>query len=381
MKNRRICLFTAHSPLVGGGGANFRSLISNLPELTIDWYYLANNKATGYERGYLGKGFMGDRIDKDVWQTGLMLSGMHLSSIDRIVQKLISIECDAYWIVSHNEGIRVALELSTVQNARPVHLTVNDDWSGSLCARSTRYRLFGSLADRMTRKVLKAVTSFDVTSRGMQTYYENISGRKGDISHRYITKDSLTSSASLPAQNSGRIKIGHIGSVYNKDVFFQFIDLMQLFSKESNVDFELCMWGWGGHINEIPNHLRNHVTSLANLPESQVIPQLAQCTFVYAMYPMDKRSNLFSRTSMPTKLSSYIQAGRPILGHGPADSSLAEFLHSTNTGVLWENIDKTDGLNAIVKLLRLEVDQCCWEFARGRYYGEANLATMRKVLL
>src|ERR1700744_6376060 len=102
---------------------------------------------------------MGGRFIKDVLQTRKMLSNGKILLIDNLVQKLIQIECDEYWIVSHNEGIRVAIELARRQN-RPVHLTVHDDWAGALCARSIRYRFMSGLAKKMTVQVLKAVSSF-----------------------------------------------------------------------------------------------------------------------------------------------------------------------------------------------------------------------------
>ncbi|MBD2753310.1 glycosyltransferase family protein [Spirosoma validum] len=377
--SRRICLFTAHSPLIGGGSANFRSLIENLPGISVDWNYLAPKKASGYEDGYLGLGFMGGRIDDDIWQTWQMLSGKRLPAIDSIVNHLLETDCDAYWIVSHNEGIRIALELVKRQHNRPVHLTINDDWAGAICARSMRYRFMAGLAKRMTIDVLKKVTSFDVTSKGMQDYYKRLSGRIGEISHRYIPSDAIRKLSKPLESNSKQLKVGHIGSVYDKNDFFEFIRLVKQISHQIGLEPEINMWGWHIVPAEIPNELRDHIKLHATLPESEIIPQLAECSFVYSMYPMNRRMRIFSQTSMPTKLSSYVQAGRPIFGHGPADSSLAEFLQTTGTGVLWSTTKAQDGMDMLAKLMELDVSLEHWEFARKRYYGEENVAAMRRI--
>jgi hypothetical protein len=68
MSNQKICLFTAHSPYMGGGGTILRSFIDNLTEFSISWHYLADNAIIGAEKEYLGRGLMND---------GLSLSCLH----------------------------------------------------------------------------------------------------------------------------------------------------------------------------------------------------------------------------------------------------------------------------------------------------------------
>jgi hypothetical protein len=41
------------------------------------------------------------------------------------------------------------------------------------------------------------------------------------------------------------------------------------------------------------------------------------------MYPAGRKYELFRRTSLPIKVSTYVQAQRPIFAHTPADSTLA----------------------------------------------------------
>ncbi|OJW75075.1 hypothetical protein [Spirosoma sp. 48-14] len=376
---KNICLFTAHSPLIGGGSANFRSLIENLSSINVIWKYIDHKAAKGFEDGYMGTGFMGGRVDHDIWFTWKMLSGKKVELIDTIVNNLLEIDCDAYWIVSHNEGIRVAVELARRQQIRPVHVTINDDWAGAICARSIRYRFMATLANQMTINVLKSATTFDVTSRGMQDYYKQLSGRTGEISHRYIPSQALSHVSESHDIKSHRLKVGHIGSLYDKEDFFQFVKLVKQVAIQQGSQLEIHMWGWKVQEDQIPEEFRTSIITHATLPESQVIPQLAACDFVYAMYPMNQRMRIFSQTSMPTKISSYVQAGRPIFGHGPADSSLAEFLQATGTGVLWSTTNKQDGLALIQKLMGLKLTNDHWQYARERYYGEENITAMRRV--
>ena len=86
-------------------------------------------------------------------------------------------------------------------------------------------------------------------------------------------------------------------------------------------------------------------------------------------------------TSLPTKLTSYVQAGRPIFGHGPNDSTLADFIRDTNSGVLWSDRNKHSGMLALSKIMALRPSVRQWQVTREKYFGENNLDTIRRALL
>jgi hypothetical protein len=83
------------------------------------WYYIGSGPVAGYESGYLGTALMGGPMLKDITQTRKMLNGGKLPFIDELSQKLLNIDCDGYWIVSHNEGLRIAIELSASKPSGP----------------------------------------------------------------------------------------------------------------------------------------------------------------------------------------------------------------------------------------------------------------------
>ena len=377
---KKICLFTAHSPLNGGGATIIRSLVDNLPDYSIDWTYISHKPVLGFENGYLGSGIMGGKIVTDIWQTYRMLKLSKLSAIDRIVAQLLAIDCETYWIISHNEGIRVAFELSRIQKTRPVHLTFHDDWAGAICARSNRYRFLARLAHKLTVNALKVATSFDVISQGMQSYYYRISRRQGEVCHRFLPELINNGLSMSKKRIHSEIHIGHIGSIYDVSVLVKFLTVANHFAETNSQSVIFHAWGSHLPINRIPKPLRKCIIFHDNMPEDIVIVELMKCDFVYAMYPLKSDLLLFAQTSLPTKLSSYTQSRRPILGHGPADSSLAHFLQTTGTGILWNGISEADGVKALNRVLSLSVDIDTWQTARTNYFGEANLQVMCKVL-
>jgi len=379
MEKRKICLFTAHTPTAGGGAAILRSLIANLPQLDITWCYIGSKAVAGYEEGYLGQALMGGPIVKDFVQTRKMLNTGNIPFIDSLIEKLLAIDCDGYWIVSHNEGLRVATELSLRQQARPVHMTVHDDWAGALCARSVRYRLMAGAAQRLTVTALKTVLSLDVISAGMRCYYQELSGRVAEVCHRYLPEESILPSNEII--NNTEAVVGHIGSIYDKKDLFAFMYLLKDFYQQQGRKFRLNMWGCHINLSDVNPDLQEYIHFFNTLPEEKIIPELAKCDFVYCMYPLNNALHVFSKTSLPTKLSSYLQAARPIFGHGPSDSTLAEFLTTTKLGGMWSIKDKKEGLKILEQITKLNPPAAEWQAARKKYFGENNLQVMLKALI
>lgn len=379
MTKRKICLFTAHSPKVGGGAAILRSLIANLPQFDITWYYIGSQPIDGYENGYLGTALMGGPLLKDITQTWAMLRSGDHAFINSLINKLLALDCDAYWIVSHNEGLRVATELSYRQTDRPVHMTVHDDWAGALCARSVRYRLMGGAAQKLTVATLKAVHSFDVISTGMRAHYLQLAGREGAVCHRYLPESAIQNTQP-PSAGDGKILIGHIGSIYDQKDLFEFLATAKGFYQSIKKTVLLQMWGCHLNMADVPQDLQANIQFNNTLPEDKVIPELAKCHMVYCMYPVNTALRIFSKTSLPTKLSSYLQAARPIFGHGPADSTLGEFLATTKLGRMWSDGSNIQGRRALEALAALQPPHQQWQEARRRYFGEHNLAVMDKAL-
>lgn len=376
----RICLFTAHSPNIGGGSVIIKSLIKGLPELDINWNYLAESPSIGYEVGFMGPGIMGSSLFKDVYQTFLMLSGRSVNRINEIVKQLLATECDSFWIVSHNEGIRVAIELTRLQNKRPVHLTVHDDWAGALCARSIRYKFMARLADKMTILALTVVTSVDVISKGMRDYYLKISNRKAEICHRYLELNSIGSFNHLFPLDESQLVVGHIGSIYKNSDLAEFLSLLANYGKLKGIKVVLNMWGYHASKKDIPDKFKDLIKINDHLSEDKAIIELSKCNFVYSMYPQNAQLQIFGKTSLPTKLTSYVQACRPIFGHGPSDSTLADFLKDTDTGVMWTSNNIEKGLELIEKLRTTRDNKLNWIKARDNYFGPQNLKVMTSAL-
>jgi len=376
-KRPKVCLFTAHSPTGGGGGAVLRSLVLHLSaELDIDWRYLAPFRDDALPAGWLGKPLMGSGNPlHDIVETAGILVGSRVKRWAEIVGSLRSADCEAYWIVSHNEGLGVARDLAKL-SGRPVHLTVHDDWAGALCARSRRYHLFSALADRLSGKVLRSVRSVDVISQGMREYYVKKFGVDTNVVHRCIAR--------IPVADHGRskdqLRVGHLGSLYSKDDFIVFLKVLRSLARKECLHAKVVLWGPNLKSSDIPSSLSEFVEFRPTTDENAVIADLQSCQFAYAAYPFTRRLQCFARTSLPTKISTYVAAQCPILGHAPSDSTLATFLRQTKVGVAWHDLAPDHGVNAIKSVLALRPPEHAWDDAVSTFFGPANVETMRKLL-
>ena len=120
--------------------------------------------------------------------------------------------------------------------------------------------------------------------------------------------------------------------------------------------------------------------SHGDLLERDALSVLATCDFVYAMYPEGFRFQGFRRTSLPMKLSTYVQAQRPIFAHAPSDSSLAWIVGKYRLGAVCTTNDESELRNALHTLLQKEVPRAHFEEVRLDLMGPAPLQQLRAAL-
>jgi hypothetical protein len=116
------------------------------------------------------------------------------------------------------------------------------------------------------------------------------------------------------------------------------------------------------------------------LLEDDALPVLATCNFVYAMYPEGFRFPGFRRTSLPIKISTYIQAQRPIFAHTSADSGLAQLVEKEHVGHVCTRYHPDDIRTCVAKLLEMKISRENFEVARKELMGKEQIEQLRKAL-
>ena len=365
----QIALFTPYSPEIGGGSVQLRSHLAQLPDLDVRWYYLSNLPVRGDHRHWLGKPI-------SPWQFAADLSARSgfLPDSTKPVRDIVRrLDADLYWIVAHYEGISVAAELLSM--GRPVHLTVHDEPLAMLI-RSRRFRPLWPLLSLTFSRVLRGARSVDVTSTKMRDYFKLKYGVNCFALYKYLPE--------LPIANlhlsEKTLTIGHIGSLYHPKPFRRFVLACRSFAEKLNRSLTIIRIGDSPQMNEIVSENPTIFENRGELSEKSALPILARCDFVYAMYPKGLRFRGFRRTSLPIKLSTYIQVQRPIFAHSPPDSGLAQLVSKYGVGVVCSSYREDDIQQAIKRILHVDVKRDHFEALRSDLMGPYQLLSLKNAL-
>jgi hypothetical protein len=336
----RVALFTPFSPGIGGGSVQLRSHLQQMPGLDVDWYYLAQKPAQGERWHLLGSPLTSAQFLSDLSARTGLLPGSK-AAVRNLVKQ---IPADLYWVVAHNEGISVAAELLDL--GKKVHLTVHDDPFGTWI-RSDRYRLFRPLLSRTFPRILRSAQSIDVTSWGMRDLYRQKYGVKCFALYLHVPQLQPLNIVPDPAL----LTVGHIGTLYHPEPFRRFIAACKKIAAQQQRTLRFIRIGTSSNIDAIASANPGVFDDHPDLTEDAAIPVLASCDFLYAMYPPGQRFELFRKTSLPVKLSTYVQAQRPIFAHAPGDSTLARIVSPYNVGQVCDSIDQNEIEQKVSELL------------------------------
>ncbi len=366
----RIALFTPYSPEIGGGSVQLRSHLAQMPDLNVDWYYLSVAPVQGDHRHWLGKPISPRQFAADLSARSGFLPGSTRSARE-IASRM---DADLYWIVAHYEGISVAAEL--ISMGKPVHLTVHDEPLAMLI-RSRRFRPLWPLMSLTFSRVLRGARSVDVTSTNMRDYFKLKYGVDCFALYKYLSE--------LPEMNfhlsEKMLTVGHIGSLYHPDPFRKFVLACRAEAAKQNRSLKIVRIGDSPEMDKIASENLAAFENHGELIENDALPVLATCDFVYAMYPDGFRFRGFRRTSLPIKLSTYIQAQRPIFAHTPGDSGLAQLVEKYRVGKVCTSGRAADIQTSIEELLSLQVGQASFEAIRRGLMGGEQIQQLRNALL
>jgi hypothetical protein len=275
-------------------------------------------------------------------------------------------------------GILIADRLT--RRGLPVHLSLHDDPAGGQFARSARFQYLKPLADRAVRRVLHTVASADTVCGGMKKYYEQRFGVVTSVVHRYIP--ALPAISRFHNSEAGVLTAGHIGSIYSVNEFRQFCRAFRHYARLRGLKPQfVVIAGRNARTQSVYEEFDGLIFDHPQMPENVAVQNLTRCDFLYAMYPFSPLLTVFRRTSSPTKLTTYLQAQRPILGHTPADSSLAAILTTYRLGLVCSSILEAGITQTIDKLRSAEINSAAFERARSELHGYHNVGTLQRLLV
>jgi glycosyltransferase involved in cell wall biosynthesis len=378
---KKVALFTDFNPTSGGGAAILRNLLKRFNNVQVQWFYTSSTTidlpgTTRIARLSGKSNPVGDLVDfYRLW------SGRREKELIEMAKPILAASADVHWVVAHGEGIGLGIILKTLEPEIPLHVTVHDDPEHGLLKRSRRYRLLAHLVHKPMKELMTRADSVDVISRLMREYYHKQFGVKSEVVH--ICVDRLPKLAPF-VKKDHQLKIGHIGSIYSHDQFAKFLQGVAVYALKKGLKPVLKLigkqsWPAGRFAGKLSPGAS--VNLLGEMREEHAIAQLSDCDFVYAAYPFNNAARVFRQTSLPTKLSTYVQAQRPIFAHTTMDSTLANAVIEFQAGIVCPH----SGVDAIAHHIEiiesLKISRENFEVFRDRLFGAHNVSRLENLLL
>jgi hypothetical protein len=339
--DRPLLLLTDFSPDAQGGGAVIlRSLLTEDDRRRIVWVTLSHHCSAENPEVVSLASSSHRSLMRD--------ATLRAPSLRRAVRRImVDRGAAAAWIVAHGPAAHVGLGL--LGTGVPAHVTVHDDPAYLWLTR--RYVLLAPLLGRDLRSLLRRGRSLDVVSREMADHYRRI--HDGDITvvHRGLP-DSVVPS---PVYDRDEVAVAVLGSTYGLSEVKVLGRALELVGRQLGVPVRLTVIG-GGDRRRVNRALPRALTVdlPGHLDEQSGIARLRKSFLLYLSYPFRRRGKMLRTMSFPTKLSTYVQAARPILMHMPADNTVAFLGETAPYATSWSSLAPDEGAEIIAGLWRQE---------------------------
>jgi hypothetical protein len=345
-----VLLVTDYPPDTAGGGAVIlRSLLEGPDRDRVVWASPSRPSGPALEgagnaaflrRGSAGR--LGRRslfLDCTVYAAALAREAAALAG---------RVGARAVWVVMHGAGVHVAARL-TRAGGLPVHLTVHDDPAYGSALRSRRYLAMVPWVERDFAAALRRARSVDVIGEGMRRRYLSRYGVDPVVVHRALPGPV----AEAPAYDRRALglTVGVLGSTYGYGQLPVLGRAVALAAGRLGVRGRVVVLG-RGHGDRLREEMsgRVEVEAAGHVSEAEGVERLRRCFALYLNYPFGARDRVLRQTSFPTKLSTYVQAARPLLLHAPPDSSVVPLADADGYAALWASADPAEGAERLVRL-------------------------------
>jgi hypothetical protein len=384
--------FSSESPLLlamdyplsagGGGAVILRSLLGEAERSRIVWASpsLPAGNSPEPDGGYaLRRGSL--RFGPMIKRRSQTLDALLAESLsDEILAVARGRGARAIWIVMHGAMVHVAARVLK-RTTLPVHLTVHDDPPYGVALLSRRHVALVPLIERDLAFALRRARSVDVISQSMADRYRIRYGVSSLVVHRGM---AVPIASSPPRDRGEPLEVGILGNTYGYPQLLLLAGALIQASSVAGVPARIVVIGQG-HGQRLRDELKGRleVEVTGHLEEAAAVERLRRCFLLYLNYPFSARARVLRQTSFPTKLSTYIQAARPLLVHAPADSSVAPLFDLDGGYVTgWRNERPSEGAAVIVRAWKSEASHASHHVAaedlRNQYY---ELTRNRRVLL
>jgi hypothetical protein len=202
----------------------------------------------------------------------------------------------------------------------PLRVTIWDD-----IHHNNRYfaldRLTAARSVRQFAATLRASRGCAVIGESMREEYQRVYGVDSVVVRHGVAPGGV---ASRPSAGEGApLLIGFAGSVTARSAFD--LLLATLDRLDWRLDGRPVVLRLLGHRFDLRSSVPRRMECLGWRSVEDSICLLGECDFNYLPQPFEPDWKPFARLSFPSKLTTYLAAGRPLLLHSPPDASLPPF--------------------------------------------------------
>ncbi len=149
--------------------------------------------------------------------------------------------------------------------------------------------------------------------------------------------------------NEKKLTIGFAGQMYSVEEWRYLLNTLDALDwKVEGREVEIVMLG---HSFQLSGNQRRNIRYLGWCDQQTSLQILSECDILYCAYWFSNKFEAPAKLSFPSKLTSYLAAGRPILFHGPEYSSPYKFLKEHDAGMLCHGVTKSAISNALNQLV------------------------------
>ncbi len=251
---------------------------------------------------------------------------------------------DLVWAEFQGEALLLAARVAAGLKA-PLVGAIWDDPEGWLADAGYDYLSRRLLLLRF-REALAAARRVSTISEAMQADYRRRYGLDSLIlRYGHDPADAMARPSPKDQENT---VVGFAGNVYGEDAWRSFLAAGALLNAEGGLP-PVKIRVFGNEAFPYP-HPGVEVTCEGWLPRREMLRRLAGVDFCYLPYWFAPAKRRHAELSFPTKLTTYLAAGRPVLYHGPAWAGAQEVMQRWQVGLSVNSLDPAAVSRVMVRL-------------------------------
>jgi len=197
-------------------------------------------------------------------------------------------------------------------------------------------------------KTMRDAVSCAAASWPMARYYTERYGTPGEAIIASLDA-SLARRPPPRLRMAGQLSIGMAGQFYASEEWTNLVRALNYAKWQvAGRNVVLRVMGHDVPQSDVP---KDHLNFLGWQPQDKLVALLSErCDLMYCPYPYAPNMASVAKMSFPSKIPTYLAAGRPIVFHGPAYAGPASYLQERNAGYVARGLDPDAIYDALLNL-------------------------------